>query len=77
LAQPLRHVQTVSMALADCAALAADVARLADELRTTRLDRANLAAAMRATLAAQRDGETDPLWYLRDALRAAPSAPKT
>jgi hypothetical protein len=74
LAAAWRHVGT---ALADCAALAADVARLADELRTARLDRANLAAAMRATLAAQRDGETDPLWYLRDALNALHIVPVT
>ena len=69
-----RHV---GAALADCAALAADVARLADELGTARLDRANLAAAIRATLAANSDGETDPLWYLRDALNAAHSGPET
>ena len=35
------------------------------------MDRANLLAAMRATVAAQADGEPDPLWYLRDALNAA------
>jgi hypothetical protein len=58
LAAAWRHV---GAALADCAALAADVARLAEELRTARLERANLAAAMRATLAADSDGETDPL----------------
>jgi hypothetical protein len=74
LAAAWRHV---GAALADCAALASDVARLADELRAARLDRANLLAAMRATLAAQRDGESDPLWYLRDALVAAGSAPET
>jgi hypothetical protein len=68
-----RHV---GAALADCAAMATDVARLADGLRTARLDRANLAAAIRATLAADRDGETDPLWYLRDALNALRSAPQ-
>jgi hypothetical protein len=69
-----RHV---GAALADCAALASDVARLADELRTARLERANLLAAMRATLAAEADGEADPLWYLRDALSVTRSAPET
>ncbi len=73
LAAAWRHVEA---ALADCAALAADVARLAEELRAARLERANLAAAMRATLAADSDGETDPLWYLRDALNAVRSAPQ-
>ena len=67
----------VGAALADCAALAADVARLGVQLRAARLDRANLLAAMRATLAADSDGEADPLWYLRDALNAARSAPQT
>ena len=47
------------------------VTRLAAELDQVRLDRANLRAAMRATLAAHADGEADPLWYLRDELNAA------
>lgn len=62
--------RTVGAALADCTALAADVTRLAAELTGTRMDRANLLAAMRATLAAEADGETDPLYYLRDELAA-------
>ena len=37
-------------------------------------DHANALAAMRATLAAQRDGEADPLYYLRDELQAAQNA---
>ena len=41
----------------------------------TRLDRANLLAAMRATLAAHADGEPDPMWYLRDALDAPETPP--
>jgi hypothetical protein len=44
------------------------VARLTAELAATRLDRANLLAAIRATLAASADGEADPLAYLRDEL---------
>jgi hypothetical protein len=35
-----------------------------------RLDRANLAAAAFATIAAHQDGEPDPLSYLRDELGA-------
>jgi hypothetical protein len=50
--------------------LSAQVARLSADLERTRLDRANLRAAMRATLAAHAEGEPDPLWYLRDELNA-------
>jgi len=63
--------QALHDALSDTAALAARVARLSAELEHTRLDRANLRAAMHATLAAHADGEPDPLWYLRDELNAA------
>ena len=55
-------------ALDDTLALAAEITRLSAELGRTRLDRANLRAAMRATLAAHADGEPDPMWYLHDAL---------
>ena len=57
-------------ALNDTATLAAQITRLSAELKRTRLDRANLRAAMRATLAAHADGEPDPMWYLRDELNA-------
>jgi hypothetical protein len=60
----------VDRALADVPALGAVVGRLAGQLAETRMDRANLLAAMRATIAAQADGETDPLYYLRDELDA-------
>ncbi|GAA0264764.1 hypothetical protein [Cryptosporangium japonicum] len=36
---------------------------------------ANLIAAARATLAANADGEADPLYYLRDELAAHPTLP--
>ena len=62
-----RHLDT---ALADNLTLSAEVARLNAELAATRLDRANLLAAMRATIAAHADGEPDPLSYLRDELNA-------
>jgi hypothetical protein len=62
-------------ALADARDLATEVARLAAELAAARLGRANALAAMRATIGAQRDGEPDPLYYLRDELRASQSAP--
>ena len=62
-----RHLDT---ALADNLTLSAEVARLTAELAATRLDRANLLAAMRAAIAAHADGEPDPLYYLRDELNA-------
>lgn len=46
------------------------IARLSADLKSARLDRANLLAAMRAALAAHADGEPDPLFYLRDELNA-------
>jgi hypothetical protein len=58
----------------DIPALAAELTRLSAELERTRLDRANLRAAIRATLAAHADGELDPMWYLRDALNAPETA---
>jgi len=58
------------------ARLSVQVTRLSAELDRTRLDRANLRAAMRAALAAHAAGEADPMWYLRDELDApeSPSA---
>jgi len=73
LAPAWEHIQA---ALADARALATEVARLAAELAAARLGRANAVAAMRATIAAQRDGEPDPLYYLRDELNAAQSVPE-
>ena len=67
--------EQVDHALADVPAMGAVIARLTAELAATRMDRANLLAAMRATIAAHADGDPDPLWYLRDELaaRQAPS----
>ena len=72
LAEFWRHLDT---ALTGNLALAAEVTRLSAELTAARLDRANLLAAIRAALAAHADGESDPLYYLRDELSAhqAPS----
>jgi hypothetical protein len=66
--------QAVDDALSDSAALCEQVTRLSADLERTRLDRANLRAAMRAALAAHAEGEADPLWYLRDELDAAENA---
>jgi hypothetical protein len=61
--------QSLAAAFADAPALAVEIAELRAELAHVRLDRANLAAAALATITAHRDGEPDPLSYLRDELR--------
>jgi hypothetical protein len=50
----------------DLAHLVSEITRLHAALIGERLISANLQAAIRATLRAESDGETDPLWYLRD-----------
>jgi hypothetical protein len=62
--------RNLDAALTDNLALSAEVTRLNAELAATRLDMANLLAAVRAALAAYADGEADHLWYLRDELNA-------
>jgi len=58
-------------ALADSLTLCAEIGRLSTDLAAAaRLDRANLLAAMRATIAAHADREPDPLYYIRDELNA-------
>jgi hypothetical protein len=69
--------QYIETALADARDLATEVARLTAELAAARLRHANAAAAMRATIGAERDGEPDPLSYLRDELNAPENAPGT
>jgi hypothetical protein len=55
-------------AVADIPVMLAEIDRLAWLLNRTRWDFADLLAAARATLAADHDGEPDPLTYLRDAV---------
>lgn len=62
-------------ALNDVPMLVGEISRLAEELQDTRLERANLLAAARATLAAHYDGDPDPLYYLRDELNTRRSLP--
>jgi hypothetical protein len=57
-------------ALADTPVLSAEITGLRARLTGSRLDRANLAAAGRATITASLNGESDPLAYLRDELQA-------
>ena len=62
--------QQVTYSLSDIPVLIAEVTRLGAELTSVRLDRADLAAAGRATIAAWHDGEPDHLSYLRGELDA-------
>lgn len=52
-----------------------EVTRLRRSLAAVRMSYANLLAAARATLAADRDGEPNPLEYLRDELTQQPARP--
>jgi hypothetical protein len=67
-AQIRRTPVAIWTALADIRVLLAEVDRLARLLSQIRWDFANLLAAAHATLAADHDGEPDPLTYLRDAV---------
>ena len=58
----------IDAALADLPTVLADLGRARAELEAVRVDRANLLAAIRVTLAADAEGECDPLGYLRDEL---------
>jgi hypothetical protein len=58
----------IDQALADLPALLAEHSQIRAELAAVRLDRANLLAAIRATVAADAEGEPDALGYLRDEL---------
>ncbi|MFC9973208.1 hypothetical protein ACFVH6_20185 [Spirillospora sp. NPDC127200] len=60
----------LNAALADTPALNSEILRLAGELAKARREHADLIAAARAALHAERDGEEDPLYYVRDELRA-------
>ena len=60
----------VDDALTDIPTLAAEITRIRAQLATCRLDRANLAAAGRATISAYLSDEADPFVYLRDELHA-------
>ena len=60
--------QQVNDSISDIPVLSAEITRLNGELADTRLSRANLAAASRATLIAWHGSEPDPMSYLRDEL---------
>ena len=58
--------------LADIPQLCDEIERLHAALSRSRRMHQDLTAAAQATLAANADGEPDPLYYLRDELAAAP-----
>jgi hypothetical protein len=61
----------IDRCLSDVPVLISEIIGLRREISARGLERANLAAAARATLAALaagRDADPDPLWYLRDEL---------
>jgi hypothetical protein len=69
-AETNRTLATLWTAAADIPGLVAEVGRLHSLLVLARRQHADLTAAARAVLAAERDGENDPLWYIRDELAA-------
>jgi hypothetical protein len=69
--------QQVDQALADVPHLGAACSRVISELIATRASRAKLVAAMRAALAAQAEGEADPLFYLRYELGGQQAVPRS
>jgi hypothetical protein len=78
LARTWLHTQTgrkTAHALSLIPVLADQLRRLRERLVHALSDLGNLTAAARATLGAQRDGETDPLYYLRDELQAQGQLP--
>ncbi len=74
-AEEARTPVTLWLAVADVPVLLAEVHRGRSLLALVRAEYADLLAAARATLAADRDGETDPLYYLRDELAARGQLP--
>lgn len=60
----------LARAMTDIARLLDQVNQLYDALGKERLRSANLEAAIRAALGAYRDGEANPLGYLRDEITA-------
>ena len=63
-----RHPVDLWHAVADIPVLLAELSRIRSLLALVRMTHANLLAAARATIAAARDGEAEPLFYLVDEL---------
>ena len=77
LLRPADGRAAIAAALNTVPALCCEVHRLRTLLGLARLDHANLVAALRAALTADHEGETDPLWYLRDELADRDQLPHT
>jgi hypothetical protein len=71
----LRSPALLWIVVADVPVLLAEIDRLHSLTRLSRGQYADLLAAARATLSADRDGEAEPLCYLRDELDANSSLP--
>lgn len=67
-AENTRTLAALWTAATDIPVLLAEIGRLHSLLLLTRVRQADLTAAARAVIAAERDGENDPLWYIRDEL---------
>jgi hypothetical protein len=74
-AQAATALRKLATALDAIPRLYAEIGRLRAWLTRTLADLHNLIAAARATLSAQADGESDPLYYLRDELDAQGQLP--
>lgn len=74
-ARSLRTPAVLWIVVADVPVLLAEIDRLHSLTGLSRGQYADLLAAARATLSADRDGEADPLSYLRDELDAYGSLP--
>ncbi|MFG1997790.1 hypothetical protein ACGFNU_01430 [Spirillospora sp. NPDC048911] len=68
-------LDAINESLDDNPFLISAVRNLLAELAQVRRNSANLTAAARATLTAAHDSEPDPLYYLRDELRAQGQLP--
>jgi hypothetical protein len=69
------NLQEVITTTDSYAVLRGEIRRLRARLTRALNDLHNLITAARATLAAQREGEDDPLYYIRDELRAQGQLP--
>jgi hypothetical protein len=74
-AERTRAYAALWAAAADIPVLLAEIGRLESLLTLARVRHADLTAVARAAVAAERDGENDPLWYIRDELAANGTLP--
>jgi hypothetical protein len=70
------RIAAIAAALDDIPGLCRDVQQLRALVALASRDHANLIAAARCSLIADREGEPDPLWYLRDELAERGQSPR-